>query len=473
VPQQFHRLEGSPAIRTSSGGISLAWRGRVVTLKLPLDLLTLKRVAAVLVGAVGFFTLGTIIFMIAWAQREQYQGVELGFLKYVLVQTHLATENVIAAWYSSMLLLSVAVAAAMAYAVTSPADTARTPRWLTKGWLVIAAVFALLSFDEIGSLHERVGMAVSLGGPGGWSWVKLLALPIAAIGAYMLAFAWTFVRPVPQAFRLFVAGVVLFLANPIVEQIEMSLIHGAGAEPATWTRFTHDALLVLEEGVLELFGTLCFLMAILFWLRVEVMDQPVFAAEVDPETLARPAGIAALVIAAGTPLAALAVNVLPDGDTGIAMNWFPAAAAFLLSVLTFSAREGLPAEDDGQRRLALVLSVLALVISAYFGAGIYGYTDWGPADAIRELLRTTLAVGFAVVCVVLSRNSRGGYIGALLVAAVLMSFAVNVTGPHAALMAGCAAVACATGVTVAFGHPAYSEPRISQRSGNAGRPSVV
>lgn len=445
----------------------------MVSLKLPLDLTTLKRAAAVLSGMAGLFALGTIVFMIAWAQREQYQGVELGFLKYVLVQTHLATENVLAAWFSSMLLLSVAVAALIAYSVTSPVDTVRTPRWLARGWLVIAAIFTLLSFDEIGSLHERVGMAVGIEGPGGWSWVKLLALPIAATGAYMLAFAWTFVRPVPVAFQLFVAGVALYLSNPIVEQIEMSLIHGAGAEPGTWARFTHDVLLVVEEGVLELFATICFLMAILFWLRVQVLDQPAFTTEVAPETAARPAAIAALVIAVGTPLAAFGVNLLPDGDTGIAMNWFPAAAAFLLSLLTLSARAGLPADAEGLRRLGLALSLLALAISAYFGAGIYGYTDWGPADAIRELLRTTLAVGFAVVCVVLSGPSRGGYIGALLVAAVLMAFAVNVNGPHAALMAGCAAVACATGVTAAFGHAVYSEPRISQRSGNAGRPSVV
>jgi hypothetical protein len=378
-----------------------------------------------------------------------------------------------------MLLLAVALCALAAYRMRSAPRAAWTHPWLRHGWLVIAAVFLLLSFDEIGSLHERVGMAVSFGDGTAWGWVYVLSLPILATGAYMIAFAWTEMRRVPLAFRLFVLGTALYLLNPIFEEIEMSLIHGAGVDPESWARFAHDVLLVLEEGGLELFGTLCFLMGLLVWLRESARSMPgeTLTWRVDAEQAARIGGIAALVILIGVPLSAAFVRTMPAADSGIPMNWFPSAAAFLLCLLAVAARAGATAERS---QFALAVAIFAVAISAYFGAGIHGYTNWGRFDVARELLRTVLAVGFAVLCVLLSRRPSGEHIGALLVAAVLMACAINVAGPHAAFAAALAAVACATGIASQGWVPAaqtrgsaQSTPRISQRSGNAGRPTVA
>ena len=449
----------------------------MVFLRLPLGGRTIPRVGLILSTINAFFTVGTIVFLIAWAQRDEYEGLGRSFLTYVLVQTHLATENVIASWYSSMLLLAVALCAVAAHTVRTTADRASTPPWLRHGWLVIAAVFALLSFDEIGSLHERVGMAVTA-----WGWVFVLALPILATAAYIMAFAWIHMRRLPIACRFFVIGTALYLINPIVEQIEMSLIHGAGADPESWARLTHDALLVLEEGVLELFGTLSFLLGLLVWLRAAALNAPrqTLAWRVDADSAARVGGIAAVVVALGVPLSAVSVQMMPAADSGIPMNWFPAAAAFLLFVLVFSIRAGTPKEKDATRELTLAMGVLAFVISAYFGAGIHGYTNWGSFDVVRELVRTVLTVGFAVVCVLMSRRPTGEHIGALLVAAVLMACAINVAGSHAAFAAALAAVACGTGIASQTLVPdpqaaiaAQNSPRISHRSGNAGRPTVA
>ena len=447
----------------------------MVFLRLPLGGRTIPRIGLILSALNAFFTLGTIVFLIAWAQRDEYEGLGRSFLTYVLVQTHLATENVIASWYSSMLLLAVALCAAAAYSVRNARDTALTPPWLRPGWLVIAAIFTLLSFDEIGSLHERIGMAGA-----GWGWVFVLALPILATAAYMLAFAWMVMRRVPLAFRFFVIGTALYLLNPIVEQIEMSLIHGAGADPESGARIAHDMLLVLEEGVLELFGTLSFLLGLLVWLREAALAAPAqtLTWRVDEDSAARIGGIAAVVVAVGVPLSAAAVRMMPAADSGIPMNWFPATAACLLSLLAFGTRPGIPSERIAQRQLTLAVAVLALVISAYFGAGIQGYTNWGAFDVVRELLRTALSVGFAVTCVLMARKPTGEHIGALLVAAVLMACAINVAGSHAALTAALAAVACGTGIASQSLIPnphaaAHSAPRISHRSGNAGRPTVA
>ena len=453
----------------------------MVFLRLYLGGRTVPLLGLILSAINAFFTLGTIVFLVLWPQRDDFEAVGRSFLNYVLVQSHLATENVLAAWYSSMLLLAVAVGAVAAYTIRTQVQVARTPPWLRYGWLVIAAVFALLSLDEIGSLHERVGMAVSFGGER-WGWVSVLALPILVTAAYMLAFAWMHMRSVPLAFRLFVIGTVLYLLNPIVEQIQTSLMYGAGADPESGARFAHDVLLVLEEGVLELFGTLAFLLGLLFWLREAAVAPPAqtLTWHVDAEAAARGGAVAALVVTVGVPVSAATVRALPGADTGIPMNWFPAAAAFLLCLLASAARAGMPVEMHARRQLALTAAIFAFVISAYFGAGIHGYRNWGAFDVLRELLRTTLAVGFAVLCVLLSRKPTGEHIGALLVAAVLMACAINVAGPHAAFAAALAAIACATGIAsqaLVPGPqtriPAQSVPRISQRSGNAGRPTVA
>jgi hypothetical protein len=241
-------------------------------------------------------------------------------------------------------------------------------------------------------------------------------------------------------------------------------------------------LVVLEEGGLELFGTLSFLMGVLVWLRESARSMPgaTLMWRVDAEQAAKIGGLAALIVAIGVPLSAGLVRWMPVGDSGIPMNWFPAAAAFLLSLLAVGVRAGASAERDGRRRLALAVAVLALTISAYFGAGIHGYTTWGRFDVLRELLRTVLAVGFAVLCVLLSRRPSGEYIGALVVAAALMACAINVTGPHASGAAALAAIACATGIASQGWVPSQQTrmspqraPRISHRSGNAGRPTVA
>jgi hypothetical protein len=452
----------------------------VVFLRFPLGGRTVPRIGLILTAINAFFASSTIVFLIAWAQRDDYEALGRNFLSYVLVQTHLATENVLAAWYSSMLLLAVAVCAAAAYSIRTPSDDVWTPPWLRPGWLVIAAVFALLSFDEIGSFHERIGAALSFGAVRGW--VYVLALPILAVAAYILAFAWMQMRRVPLTFRFIAIGTAFYLLDPILEQVEMSLIHGAGADPDSWARFAHDTLLVLEEGVLELFGTLSFLMGLLVWLREAALHTPAHTLtwRVDADRAARIGGMAALAAALGVPLSALMVRVLPATDTGIPMNWFPAAAAFLLVLVATGVGATKAETIYPSRELATVSAILALVISAYFGAGIHGYTTWGSFDMLRQLLQTALAVGFAVVCVLMSRKPTGEHIGALLVAAVLMACAINVSGPHAALSAALAAVACGTGIASQAlipnpqpSVPAQSAPRISQRSGNAGRPTVA
>lgn len=313
--------------------------------------------AGVLVGANLIFTAGTAAFIYYWPRRDGYGPGGRAFIDDVLVQFHLATENVIAVWYSSMLLLSVAAAAVIAYALDRRQSHTGFERVVETGWLVIAGCFAVLSLDEIGSFHERLGMVAWGSAPTGW--VYVLALPIGLVALFMAAFAWLRLRRARAAAAFFVAGLALFLSNPFLELIEMSQLHGGGSMRL------HDTLLVVEEGLTELGGTLCFLLGVILYIRATAGLGPHdFPLDTPAATQTIAAG--GLLLTAGVPAARWFVDQLPPGDTGIPDNWFPAAALYLLALLALATR--------GTR--AIRVAAGAIAVSAAFGASLYGYASW-------------------------------------------------------------------------------------------------
>jgi hypothetical protein len=224
--------------------------------RIKLDRASRRRTLAVLIGLNLIFSALTTAFIFLWARMPELSLSAQWLTRYVLVQGHLATENVVAAWYSSMLLLTVACLSLVAWAV------GRREGRLNAGWLIFAAIFVVLSLDEIGSLHERIGM-LPLADGRAVGWTYILAIPIGAVAAFLTAFAWFHLRRVHVTMMLMVAGVLMFVMDPVLERIEMAMIHGAGAVQGTWQRSLHDTLLVVEEGGLELFGILCFLGAVM------------------------------------------------------------------------------------------------------------------------------------------------------------------------------------------------------------------
>src|SRR6185503_7449587 len=132
-------------------------------------------------------------------------------------------------------------------------DDGRRERWLARAWIAVALVFALLSLDELGSLHERIGGVPSLNLVSGVEvgWVYILALPIALVGAGLLAFAWIRLRKHPLVCVLFAAGTLLYLAVPLLEHGE-NLVHEAAGWADDVKRPVFD--FVREEGT-EVFGS--------------------------------------------------------------------------------------------------------------------------------------------------------------------------------------------------------------------------
>lgn len=303
----------------------------------------------------------TALFIMAWTHLADYSPAAQSFIKHVLVQGHLATENVLAAWYSSMMLLAVAAGAFLAFA----ADTRETRSPFRWGWVLVGFVFVALSLDEIGSYHERIGMVTALSPSGdravGWVWV--FAVPIVVVATFLLGFAWLHVRRAPGAFWWMAAGVLLFAADPLFEMAEMALFHGAPV--GTPERRLHDILVVLEEGGLELFGILCFLMGILAYVRFSAGERSDWS--IPDRSLQTAARVLTALLAIGVFAATKVVRALPDGDTGTPANWFPAAMFFLVALGALSCRD----RDAFRRRL---WAVFALAVSGYCGAGFYAYS---------------------------------------------------------------------------------------------------
>ncbi len=234
------------------------------------------------------FTAGTLLFVYFWSTLAGRGPAVQTFANYWLVQLHLGTENVVAAWYSSMLLLAVALAACLALAVERKQKPPVRGAW-SFAWLVVAAVFTVLSLDEIGSFHERLGL---LPWTNQWSFAVIQLMACTAIVAALLAY-----------------------------------VRRVGGDDAQRFRVRKRARAAI--------------------------------------------GIAGIAMTAVAALSHWVAAQLPPGDTGIPENWFPAAVLLVVARRSMQKRR-----KRRHRKRAAPLAAIALILSAYFGAGLYAYSAW-------------------------------------------------------------------------------------------------
>jgi hypothetical protein len=126
------------------------------------------------------------------------------------------------AWLSSATLLAIAAGAGVAAAADRASGRPR-PLWV--GWALVAALFTLLSADEAAGLHELIGEKahrfVDIDAlPSLYTWVLVVA-PVGLVAAGLLLRWCAKTLGLKSATaRLTLAAIVLWLAVPILEELD-------------------------------------------------------------------------------------------------------------------------------------------------------------------------------------------------------------------------------------------------------------
>ena len=266
-------------------------------------------------------------------------------LRVVLAQLELKAENTVSVWVSSALLAAVALACGIAFLVdrrgAMPVPGTGLTGVLRYGWLAMALVFALLSFDEMGSIHERVHLLLGSDRvPSGVGdiqspWVRQLIVPICLVAAFMLTFAWKRLREVPAAFACLACGVVMFLLIPVQETIHAGWYSDALAAGRGSGYRTPSIHTVLEEGG-ELSGSILFLVGTLLFVSDRAPHhsaQTLFASVPAVSLVIVMCMISGFVLM----LALMGELVFLHDKQGSPQNWFPSMTALLCAVGCFAA----------------------------------------------------------------------------------------------------------------------------------------
>ena len=355
--------------------------------------------------------------------------------KFLLNQLNLGIENVLAAWYSSMLLFLVALAALLCFLVDRQQKTSFVSGALAFGWVLFSFIFLTLSLDEMGSFHESIGdtalfRQVGFGEGGGWNAFLVL---IVLVALFMITFFVAKVHTSKTSFVYMLIGTLLFLSNPFQEAMEITSLRSA-ADPNNWNRPT--TLFLLEEGS-EIFGALCFLASMVRYamdrnrqLRLSA-DGIRLHLPVTGNSLLRYIELPLLLGFAVMLLLYSLADGMPKGDDGIAVNWFPSVVFFAVALMAFFKMAGGGKGKTGY----LLLAPLALLYAAYFGSDMYhSALLLQPAvlglslHALLLLLSAGLAVGlFLIFHLYVSRLLIAGY----LLLTLFSFFSISIPVPFA------------------------------------------
>lgn len=170
----------------------------------------------------------------------------------------LGEDSSVPTYFSSLLLLSCALLLAWTAHLKRVAGEAK---WFV--WSALAALFVLLSLDEVAMIHERGGMILmtlypsvnQLGGMLHYKWI-LIGLPATAILAILLI-PWFFGLS-RRLQLLFALSAAIFVGGAVgVEMINASVHDTVGAHTAAYVLGT-----ALEESM-EMLGATLFLYALL------------------------------------------------------------------------------------------------------------------------------------------------------------------------------------------------------------------
>lgn len=292
------------------------------------------------------------------------------------MQSNLAWENTGAAWYSSMLLLLVAIVSMLCFIKEAYQVSNKKPSFLSYGWLVFGLIFLTLSLDEIGSIHENVDQIAFFKaiGFGGGLQSNMLYAVILLVGLFMVSFFWARFKQNKTALLFVVLGTLCYISNPIQERIEVAEMMAA-PDYNTWKRPIY--YFILEEGS-EIFGTLFFLIAVSLYviygsIKSDGQQQRSFLqirAYLPKKTILNFCLLLISSLSLFFWITKIDLHSTAErGDNGIPQNWFPAAVAFLVS--TISLYTCLDKYKRKHKAPFLLLGLFSLFNSFYWGSNMY------------------------------------------------------------------------------------------------------
>jgi hypothetical protein len=325
------------------------------------------------------FLLGTAFIYTIYAdqvnKRQMLRDETVGL---IIDELNLGNENNLAAWYSSMLLLSVGLIAVVCYRVENL--KIQRHKIFATGWLVIATFFILLSFDELGSLHENAGQLTLFDVMDDRSWESVVVIPGILVIVFMIIFAWLHLRKNYSTTFFMGLGTLLYVTVPFQEHFEIQLYHENQFNDS-WRRPAWHV--VFEEGS-ELFGSLSFFAAFALYIRSKIITGDI-RFNLTYKNMLLILGTMALFGLGAYMLIYQFKNVIVSSDGGTASNWLPSALAFLICVFFFFYAVS--------NRYVIAFF---LIISAYFGTNFYTLIYWTDIIALTSVIELLLFTGIIV-----------------------------------------------------------------------------
>jgi hypothetical protein len=235
--------------------------------------------------ALGLLLVGGLLIALSLATRygayraevAQPGSTQVDAWKAVMRLFDVNSEGNVPTWFSSMLLMGCALAAALLAALGRRAG-GRDARY----WVALAAVLSLLSLDEAAGLHERLGgpAAEVLGdatrGPLHFAWVVPGLVLALVVGLAFLRFV---VRLPPSTRRLVVTAAALYLTGAVALEAIGGIVLEDQGDRAAYLLVT-----AAEEG-LEMAGSVLLLYAALRLLRLRPDAGGYHLSTADPESV--------------------------------------------------------------------------------------------------------------------------------------------------------------------------------------------
>lgn len=283
----------------------------------------------------------------------------------VLRLLDLSSENVVAAWWSGMLLFLASLhaydgAERMKARVREqgapggvPGSDTTTITAAARAWVVIAGILLFFSADEIGSIHERIGALAWPLGQSEFAVYGIVAVVLGGLAIFALHRLWRVRDQRGSAVGLFF-GFGLLASVAVQEYLEHTL---------EWSTLAEAFRVSVEEGT-ELVGILF----ILFVTMPNTIGARCLPSEPDSLDGGSPTPLAALRAPSARMVVlgliacvglALLTALLPDQGRGHPADWI-AAAAFLGAALSELRRADMPRS----RRVGRASAAIGIIASA-------------------------------------------------------------------------------------------------------------